>query len=180
MIYPEDAVELVPHDPKWQAMAKTEIDRLYELLPKQQVLDIQHVGSTAIPNICAKPIIDIQIAVDQLSAIKQPAINILENIDYIFWQKSPDPERLFFVKGMPPYGKKRSHHLHIVELNSRHWREKILFRDYLLAHPDVAHNYENLKLTLIKQYRYDREKFTEGKTAFIKQILQKTSKQQSA
>src|SRR3989338_7201346 len=92
-------------------------------------------------------------------------------INYEYWADNPDKTRLFFVKGMPPYGEKRTHHVHIVELDSHHWRDKIAFRDLLRAHPDVAKEYEILKNDLAKRYRYDREKYTDEKADFIKKIL---------
>lgn len=166
-----DAIELVPYDMQWPKMAKQEIDHLRKIFPVDQIIDIQHVGSTAIPDILSKPIIDIQIAVHSLSAIKQKAIEILEKLGYVYWYDNPDPERLFFVKGMPPFGKKRTHHVHIVEPSSKHWKEKIAFRDYLIAHPDVAREYEKIKIKFATQYQYDREKYTDAKTTFIKEIL---------
>ncbi len=130
-IFKNDAIELVCYNKQWPLMAELEIKKLYDILPTEHIIDIQHVGSTAIPGMLAKPIIDIQIAVDSLSAIKQIAIDALKMQDYVYWAENPDAERMFFVKGMPPFGDKRTFHIHIVEPSSRHWREKILFRDYL-------------------------------------------------
>lgn len=172
-IYKADSIELVAYNIRWPKMAELEINRLRETLPKSNILDIQHVGSTAIPGIQAKPIIDIQIAVESLNAIKQIAIDALKKLGYVYWYENPDPGRMFFVKGMPPFGKKRSHHVHIVEPTSKHWQEKILFRDYLRSHPDVAREYENLKIALAEQHNYNREEYTNAKTQFINDILQK-------
>lgn len=166
-----DPIELVAPDPQWPKQAELEINKLRAILPSDHIIDIQHVGSTAIADIWAKPIIDIQIAVDSLVAVKQRAIDALEAQGYIFWDKNPDTERLFFAKGLPPFGEKRTHHVHIVELSSRHWQEKILFRDYLRAHPDVAHQYENLKKELAQKHMHDREQYTDAKTNFINEIL---------
>ena len=145
-------------------------------MPENHILDIQHVGSTAIPGIHAKPIIDIQIAVDSLVAIKQTAIDMLKTLGYEYWHDNPDTERMFFVKGMPPFGDKRTHHVHIVEPASRHWQGKIQFRDYLLSHPEAALEYEKVKIELANQHAYDREKYTDTKTRFVNDILQKASK----
>lgn len=174
-IYKNDAVELVPYDPLWPTLAAREIQKLREVLPTRHVLDIQHVGSTAIPGLLAKPIIDIQIAVDSLAAIKPQAISQLKLLGYAFWDENPDPTRLFFVKGMPPYGEKREVHVHIVEPDSKHWQDKLQFRDYLLAHPDTAHDYARLKQTLAEQYPYDRELYTQSKTPFIEAVLRHAS-----
>ncbi len=168
-----DSIELVPYNPEWPKLAELEIKTLRELLPKNHILDIQHVGSTAIPGIHAKPIIDIQVAVDSLTAIKQTAIDLLKTLGYEYWYDNPDTERMFFVKGKPPFGDKRTHHVHIVEATSRHWNEKIQFRDYLLSHPEAAKKYEHLKIQLANQYAYDRETYTETKTQFIHDILRK-------
>lgn len=176
-IYKNDCIELMPYDKRWPFIAKLEIKILYDSLPKNHVLDIQHVGSTAIPGLSAKPIIDVQIAVDSLSGIKQTAIDILKTLGYEFWQDNPDKERLFFVKGMPPFGEKRTHHVHIVEPSSKLWQGKILFRDYLIAHPEIAQEYEKLKKQLSQQYTYDREMYTEAKTHFINDVLEKAQMQ---
>lgn len=167
----KDSIELVPYNHDWPMKAVKEIKLLQSILPCEQIIDIQHVGSTAIPEIMAKPIIDIQIAAKSLEAIKLSAIPILKNQDYEYWKENPDPERLFFVKGMPPFGEKRTHHIHIVEPSSRHWIEKILFRDYLIKHSDAKREYEILKQKLAQQYRYDREAYTDAKKEFIDKIL---------
>lgn len=174
-IYKNDQITLVPYDPKWSDIAKIEIKKLYEILPNNHIIDIQHIGSTAIPDILSKPIIDIQIAVDSLSAIKQIAIDKLKTLDYVYWDDNPDKQRMFFVKGMPPYGDKRTHHVHIVEPSSRHWQGKINFRDYLLTHSESAREYEQLKIKLAQQYTYDREQYTAAKTEFVNDVLNKAS-----
>lgn len=167
----KDSVEMVDYDVNWPIEAKAEISKLREVLPANNVIDIQHVGSTAIPGIMAKPIIDIQIAVHSLEAMKVIAVPVLQKMGYEYWADNPDPERLFFVKGMPPFGEKRTHHVHIVESTSKHWANKLLFRDYLLSHPDVAKEYQQLKLSLSKQHLYDREEYTKAKTEFVNKIL---------
>lgn len=172
-IYKNDQIALAPYDPLWPDMANAEIKKLHVILPSKHAIDIQHVGSTAIPGIMSKPIIDIQIAVDSLNAIKQIAIDNLKTLDYVYWDENPDTQRMFFVKGMPPHGDKRTHHIHIVEPSSRHWVGKISFRDYLLLHPETAHEYEQLKIKLAQQYTYDREQYTEAKTTFVNDVLSK-------
>lgn len=167
----KDNIVLVPNDPTWPDQAKLEIDFLKKHLPSSDIVDIQHVGSTAIPNILAKPIIDLQIAVRSLEKIKPVAIELLEKNNYVFWYGNPDKERLLFIKNMPPFGKERTHHVHIVEPTSRHWHEKIAFRDYLIQHPETAKKYEALKIKLAKGYEFDREKYTQLKTDFINNIL---------
>lgn len=172
-IYKNDSIELLAYETQWPNLAKLEIQKIRELLPADQLIDIQHVGSTAIPGMLAKPIIDLQVAVKSLENIKPIAIDVLNKLGYQFWHENPDPERMFFVKGMPPYGEKRTHHVHIVEPTSPHWQGKISFRDYLLAHPEAALEYVNLKKTLAELHTYDREQYTEAKSKFISDILEK-------
>lgn len=178
-MFRSDAIELVPYDPMWPTMAAQEITRLQQALPAQHVLDIQHVGSTAIPGLLAKPVIDIQIAVDSLAAVKSQAIEALKQLGYVFWDENPDPTRLFFAKGMPPFGKKREAHVHIVEPESPHWRDKLQFRDYLSTHPETKEAYVQLKQQLEVQYRYDREQYTQSKTTFVQEVLAKARQKMS-
>lgn len=172
-IYKNDSIQLVPYDKQWPILAEKEIKNLYTLLPKQHIIDVQHIGSTAIPGMLAKPIIDIQIAVDSLPAIKQAAIDILKTQGYVYWEEDPDPEKMFFVKGMPPYGDKRTHHIHIIEPTAPRWKSRILFRDYLIRHPEAAHEYEKLKIKLAEEHTHNREQYTEAKNKFIEDILLK-------
>ncbi|MBA2657334.1 MAG: GNAT family N-acetyltransferase [Tatlockia sp.] len=172
-IYKNDSIELVTYDPQWPKMAALEIDKLREILPAHHIIDIQHVGSTAIPGMLAKPIIDIQIIVNSLSAIKQRAIGVLKTCGYVYWAEDPDPEKMFFVKGMPPFGEKRTHHVHIIEPQSKSGQARILFRNYLIAHPDVAGEYELLKIELAGKNTYDREQYTDAKAQFIESVLSK-------
>ena len=167
----KDYVDIVAYDSTWPIKANMEINKLKSILPSSLVVDIQHVGSTAIVGMAAKPIIDIQIAVSSLNDIKIIAIPALQKLGYEYWQENPDPERLFFVKGMPPFGEMRTHHIHIVEPTSKHWNQKIYFRDYLISHPDIAKKYQDLKIQLAQQYTYDREEYTNAKSDFINRIL---------
>lgn len=168
----KDHVEIVPYQQEWPHQAKIEIAKVRAVLPEKCVIDIQHVGSTAIPGLSAKPIIDIQVAVKSLDEMKVIAVPALQKIGYEFWADNPDPERMFFVKGMPPFGEKRTHHVHIVEPTSKHWEGKILFRDYLISHAETAKEYEQLKMKLAQQHTYDREQYTDAKAEFVKKILE--------
>ncbi len=113
---------------------------------------------------------DIQITVPSLESIKLIAVPILQKLGYEYWANNPDLNRMFFVKGMPPYGEKRTHHVHMFEQNSDHWRNKLLFRDYLRLHPEVAKEYEQLKIKLAQEHLYDREKYTDKKLDFVNRV----------
>jgi len=166
-----DKILLEIYNPQWPKMAQDEMDFLRSLLPSAHILDIQHVGSTAIPGMIAKPVIDIQIAVDSLVAAQHFAINILESHGYVYWYNNPDKERMLFVKGMPPYGERRTHHVHICELSCNQWQNKILFRDFLIAHPLIAKEYMALKTESAEKHTYDREKYTDAKKLFVEEVL---------
>lgn len=172
----KDRINIIPYNSDWPQLAKAEINKIREILPASKIIDIQHVGSTAIPDLAAKPIIDIQIATTSLDDMKLIAVPLLQKLGYEYWDANPDHERLFFAKGRPPFGEKRTHHLHIVEPSSHHWRDKIAFRDYLIEHPEVIKKYEELKKKLAREHSEDRECYTEAKTAFIKAILEKANR----
>jgi GrpB-like predicted nucleotidyltransferase (UPF0157 family) len=106
------------------------------------------------------------------------AIPALQKLGYEYWFENPDPKRMFFVKGMPPFGNKRTHHIHIFEYDSGYWRNKIIFRDYLRSHPNVAKDYEKLKNQLAAKHIYDREKYTDEKLDFISRILKLALKEE--
>lgn len=108
----KDHVDIVEYDSEWPVKANAEINRLRAVFPVNRVVDIQHVGSTAIPGMMAKPIIDIQIAVVSLDEMKVIAIPALQKLGYEYWYENPDQERMFFVKDMPPFGEKRTFHVH--------------------------------------------------------------------
>lgn len=172
----KDCVNLVSYDSEWPLLAQIEIDKIKSVFPVDAIIDIQHVGSTAIVGLSAKPIIDIQIAVSSLENIKLLAVPGLQKLGYEYWANNPDPKQMFFVKGMPPYGEKRTHHVHIFEQDSEHWCNKLLFRDYLRLHSDVANEYEQLKLKLAHEHLYDREKYTDAKMDFVNKVLQLAKK----
>lgn len=168
----KDHVEIVPYNQEWPHQAQDEIDKVRVALPKNCVIDIQHVGSTAIPGLSAKPIIDIHVAGRSLDEMKVIAVPALQKLGYEYWADNPDPERMFFVRGIPPFGEKRTHHIHIFEPTSKHWEGKIVFRDYLISHPEVAKEYEQLKIELAQQHTFDREQYTDAKGEFVKKILE--------
>jgi GrpB-like predicted nucleotidyltransferase (UPF0157 family) len=91
----------------------------------------------------------------------------------VYWAENPKPDRMFFVKGMPPYGERRTHHVHITEPDGEMWQRRLAFRDYLRANPDEAGRYEALKHDLAERYATDREQYTDAKTEYIESVYQK-------
>jgi GrpB-like predicted nucleotidyltransferase (UPF0157 family) len=168
-----DGVRIVPYDPAWPALFVAEARRLRQVLDPDLVLGIEHVGSTAIPGLAAKPIIDILIAVRSLARAKVALIEPIIGLDYVYWADNPKPDRMFFVKGMPPYGKRRTHHVHITEPSGEMWLRRLKFRDYLRADADEARRYEALKYELAERYPNDREAYTDAKTEYVEQVYRR-------
>ena len=144
---------------------------MWVCLPPDQVLAIEHAGSTAIAGLAAKPIIDIFVAVPSIEQARATLVEPIERIGYVYWAENPKRDRMFFVKGMPPYGARRTHHVHISEPTSEAWQRPLLFRDYLRRHGDEAERYHRLKLDLASRYRHDREAYTTAKDAFVEAIV---------
>jgi GrpB-like predicted nucleotidyltransferase (UPF0157 family) len=168
-----DEIEIVAYDPNWPRLFAQERSVLQGVLPADQVVSVEHAGSTAIPGLAAKPIIDIYIAVRSIGIARGTLVEPITAVGYVYWAENPDKDRMFFVKGMPPYGDRRTHHIHIVEPTSTSWNRAIVFRDYLRAHPDEAEKYRQLKHHLAQRYRSDREAYTRAKDSFVLAVLAK-------
>lgn len=154
-------IVLTAHNPQWKQWAADEMTLLKRLLPES---DIAHIGSTAIPSIMAKPIIDILIETDlDFAQVK----NTLEAEGYICMAQSEN--RMSFNKGYTPAGyAEKVFHIHIHRPGDH---DEIIFRDYLLTHPEAAGQYERLKQSLLPRFSHLRDSYTEAKTDFIKAIL---------
>jgi GrpB-like predicted nucleotidyltransferase (UPF0157 family) len=170
-----DEIDIAPYDPRWPDLFAEEEARLRASLPAGLILGLEHFGSTAIPGLAAKPIIDILIAVRSLAEAQDCAIEPLERLEYIFWDENPKKDRMFFVKGMPPHGARRTHHVHMTEIAGEMWR-RLAFRDHLRTHPGDAQRYERLKRDLATANRNDREAYTDAKAAFVAEIMAKAGK----
>ena len=160
-------VYLEPHQVEWERTAEETIQTLKRILGSVAV-DIQHIGSTSIRTISAKPIIDIAVAVNDYELILSKR-DVLENADIIF-RFDERPEQLLFVMG--DFEKDtRSHHIHVVLYGSDEWNNYINFRDYLNSNMEAAREYEAVKLRLAEQYPDDRIAYTDGKQEVIDKLL---------
>ena len=160
-------VSLCTHSDKWSICAENTIKVLKNILGSEAV-DVQHVGSTSINGIMAKPVIDIAVGVKSVANMKY-YIKLLENAGVIF-RGEDVPGQMLFVKG--DFVKDtRTHHIHIVEHNSKAWTDYINFRDYLNTFQDKAKEYERIKIELANMYPSDRKKYTEGKSSLICELL---------
>ena len=164
-------VAVVPYDPAWPGMFLQEKAHLLSSLPHELIGRIEHFGSTAVPGLAAKPIIDMLVEVTDLDATKLRIVPVLEaqGYDYFWRPTSGDdgpPWYAWFIRRDRATGR-RTHHIHMVERHfAEHW-DRLLFRDYLIAHPTVAAEYQALKFQLAAAHPNDRVAYTRGKTAFV-------------
>jgi GrpB-like predicted nucleotidyltransferase (UPF0157 family) len=167
-------IKIVPYDPFWPEMFLQEKRRIEDCLAGQSVTVIHHIGSTAIPAMPAKPVIDILISVPSFERARRNLPDHLNMIGYDFWHDNPKSDHLFFVKGLPPRGKDRTHHVHVYQ-HPEAIREHLAFRHHLRENRDDANQYALLKRKLAAQFADDREAYTEAKTGFVRDILAKNS-----
>lgn len=106
----DDRVDLVSYDPRWPSLFEAEAGRIRAALSGMLDFALEHFGSTAIPGLPAKPIIDIMVIADAPSSWAG-LVEPIQNIGYVFWADNPRRDRMFFVKGMPPFGERRTHHV---------------------------------------------------------------------
>jgi GrpB-like predicted nucleotidyltransferase (UPF0157 family) len=168
----QDRVEIEPYDPSWPERFDREAAAIRRALGDGFAYRVVHVGSTAVPGLAAKPIIDVALEVPdraRWSSLVAP----LAGLGYVHWAENPDTTKMFFVKGMPPFGTRRTHHVHV------HAPEAVAtlvrFRDHLRSHPDDAARYEAVKRELAERHPTDRDVYTSGKAEFVRAVLRKAA-----
>jgi len=149
-------------------MFRAEAERLRKLLGPEFVLRAEHIGSTAIPGLSAKPIIDMLI---EVPSFESALVNILPKLQQegweYHWRDDRPPGHMYFVRRDAACA--RTHHLHALTATHPGW-ERVAFRDYLRAKPEEARRYEQLKRDLSEKHPLDREAYTEGKGEYIRRI----------
>jgi len=160
------SVSLQDYEPEWTKQFETDRALLLGALG-ERAKHIEHVGSTSISGMKAKPIIDIALAVDSFSVVNNETIVQLRGIGYEYVPKFEFPDRRFFRRGTWGAG---THHLHVYEEGSRAWENILLFRDYLRAHPQTASEYVALKERLA-QMTVDRQTYTDLKGPFVERVV---------
>ena len=160
-----DRIRVVPYDPRWPALFDAEAARLSHALGELAVR-IEHIGSTAVPDLTAKPVIDIQISVEALEP-PTPYAGSLESIGYGNWRDVHEPDHRF-CRDEP-----RRHHVHLVVAGGDLEPLCPLFRDYLVAQPEVARAYGDLKVEAAATYGHDRDAYTLTKSEFVEEALTK-------
>lgn len=168
-----EPVLVVPYDSSWPALFVKERARIEEAVGRC-VEDVEHVGSTAIPGLDAKPVIDVMAGLRSMQDAER-CIEPLVNLGYSYWTEGAEPHHLLFVKFLNLERTARTHNLHLVEVGSRYWEERLLFRDYLRYRPEIALEYARLKHKLAGLYRDDREAYTAAKTNFVSKIVNRAS-----
>lgn len=174
-------VAIVPYDPAWPRMFEEEKAHLLACFPDGIIRRTEHFGSTAVEGLAAKPIVDMLVEVRSLEETKTRIAPVLEAQGYdYFWRPS-------FGDNVPPFYAwfikrdgtgSRTHHIHMVEADYDLW-DRLLFRDYLIAHPEAAKEYEVLKLRLARDFPNDRVAYTNGKSEFCNRIT-RIARNQSA
>jgi GrpB-like predicted nucleotidyltransferase (UPF0157 family) len=158
----DESVQIVPSDPRWPAIFERERVILAEAIGEWVCGGVHHVGSTAVPGLEAKPVIDILVGVRNLETARA-CFAPLSSLDYLYAPYLSE-EMHWFCK---PHPARRTHHLHLVPVGSDRYRNELAFRDRLRADPQLASQYAALKRELAERHRDDREAYTEAKGAFI-------------
>lgn len=171
----QEGVAIVPYDPQWPVFFEEEKDRLRSCLPSELIGRIEHFGSTAVPGLAAKPIVDMLVEVTSLERVKEQVVPILESKGYDYfwrptWGDDVPPWYAWFIRRNADAV--RTHHIHMVESQFEHW-DRLLFRDYLIRHPAVGLEYQTLKLRLAAAHPNDRVAYTNGKTEFVTKVTEK-------
>ncbi len=168
-----EPIAIVRYESQWPREFDAERVRLEQVFKGVPVV-VEHVGSTAVPGLGAKPIIDIMIGLLRLeeAEVRAPALEQI-GYEYVPAHELELPGRRYFRKVQ---GERRSHHLHAVVRGSEFWRRHLLFRDYLRQHDSTAVEYFELKQKLASMHRTNRRAYLEAKSDFIEAVLLKAAK----
>jgi GrpB-like predicted nucleotidyltransferase (UPF0157 family) len=156
-----DRVELSEHDPSWAERFEEEKGKLAGIFDGQAV-GIEHIGSTSVPDLCAKPIVDVLVGLRELE-VSEEQIAAMQELGYEYLGEYGLPGRLFFRKDP------RTHHVHVVQHGGMHWDRQLTFRDALRTDTDERRRYDEFKRKLAAA-GYSRESYTELKTPFIREV----------
>ena len=168
-----ERVEIVPYDPAWPGLFAEEVARLRAALPAELIGRIEHFGSTAVPGLEAKPIIDMLVEVRSMEDVAERIAPLLRALGYEFFWRAPGHglpgmEYAWFIRR--DAAGRRTHHIHFVEAGSSEWG-RLRFRDYLRAHSEVARAYGALKQRIADQYPDDRIAYAKAKTCFVREVM---------
>jgi GrpB-like predicted nucleotidyltransferase (UPF0157 family) len=162
----DQAVSIEPYRPHWPVAFEAERRLLEPVIGEYLVGGIHHVGSTAVPNLPAEPIIDILAGIHDVDSAR-PCIDLVAPLGYVYAPYLPDEMHWFYK----PHLSRRTHHLHLVPVGSPHYRNRLRFRDYLREHRDSRDEYARLKRDLAVKFRRDTDGYTEGTAEFMRDVL---------
>src|SRR5829696_2510486 len=162
-------VVVLPYDVRWPELFRLERDRLAGIFG-ERATGIEHIGSTAVPGLAAKGIVDILLGLRALE-LRPENLDAMTQLGYVYRGELGIPGRHFFQKGAPP-----THHVHAVAHGSVEWLKHVHFRDHLHTHPEDALSYAKLKRDLAARYPDDRDAYTEGKSPFVAAVLRRASR----
>jgi GrpB-like predicted nucleotidyltransferase (UPF0157 family) len=163
-------VRVVPYDAAWPELFVIEANRLYERFARQKLaIVIEHTGSTAVPGLAAKPILDI-LAGRPEGELVQPYVRTLIGADYVHRGEQEIPGRDFFRRGQP-----RAYNVHLTTIWSNFWQDHLAFRDRLRADSSLRDRYADLKRELAARFPRDREAYISGKASFVKEVLRNSA-----
>ncbi|MBD0378958.1 GrpB family protein [Paenibacillus sedimenti] len=167
-VWATEEVEIQSPNPEWLEKGRQERERLLELLLPLGILEVEHIGSTSIPGLPAKPIIDIMASTEAFHNLNE-IIDVLSQFDWHYVPPELDGRewRRFFVKVRDD---KRAAHLHLMLKNEERWGQQLQFRDILRKDYDLVNEYSEIKVRLAQQFKNDREAYTEAKTHFIQNV----------
>lgn len=168
-----ERIEIVPYDPDWPRRFEEEVARLRALLPSESIGRIEHFGSTAVPGLAAKPIVDMLVEVPSMSEVAQRIAPLLQQGGYEYFWRPKEPglpgiAYAWFIR-RDEEGR-RTHHIHCLEKGSSEW-ERLVFRDYLIAHPEIAAEYAALKQRIAAESPEDRVAYAQAKGDFIARVM---------
>ena len=171
-----EEVHVVEPDPRWAVQAARFATEIHDLFGDRLSGQVAHIGSTAVPGLAAKPIIDLQAVAADPAAATAAHQNALTAASWFFVPRHLDQRawRWFFVRA-DAAGQHRLAHLHLMQLDEPRWGEQLTFRDALRANPELAEEYARLKTRAARENRHDREAYTSAKHAFIRRVLNKNS-----
>lgn len=160
-------VEVVPYNHQWPQIFEEEAGKIKTIM-NENVVGIEHMGSTSIPGMSAKPVIDILVEVNSIEKVDLYKVEMIE-LGYDPKGENGIPNRRYFSKG----GDNRTHHVHIYQTGNPEIARHLQFRDYLTAHPEDAILYSELKQSLAKQFPADIDQYILGKDALVKELDEK-------
>ena len=159
-------VEVVPHNPRWRDAFEAEAKHLAAALG-ENVVAIHHIGSTAIPDIYAKPIVDLLVEVRDITQVDGQS-SAMESLGYEVMGEYGIPGRRYFRKDNQEGV--RTHHIHVFEVGATDVERHLAFRDYMMAYPEEAQRYSELKRQLAEEHPQRPDGYIDGKDGFIKEI----------